>query len=820
MSRPFTRTTTHRSTVSTAITALAAGLILSVMFLMVNIEPACGADGDQISGTYGTEEVPYRLTEDSVLIIGQEDAEYSVNCPDLINSITGLDKENVTAVDFAGTIHQTGSCYKMLDGFSRLQTVDFSGFETSQADNMRAMFQNCSSLRRLDLSGFDTSSVTNMRYMFNKCTSLRSLYLTGFNTSQVTEMQRMFQSCSALTVLDLSGFDTGKVTNMSQMFYNCRSLRSLDVSGFDTGAVDLTDPDAGMNKMFQYCDSLQAIALGEKSIFAVDLPASSWTRAKLPDGAPAQTPSIRNLPDYTGSSPGWYITKDAAADVTPLKVVSGTTFTDFFGCQSSYFDTSLIHPDDPADTEYTWEKTAGKGELTGGDQVNGFCLSFRALSPGDVTLQLSARSGGQLLRTTERTYRIVKPSETYRLDYDNSAVSHPNIGDTFSISLLTWLDDGICSGTDTMPSPAKADFSLSVSGSGQIRQIESAGNAMTWEFEAVRSGFVSLTFSSNDGSWSDTIVTWIHDPNAKRKLNGEITWYSHLANDYDGTRGILFELYYSNGSAYIPKGKRGVPNYIGNDIAVLSSDESVAIPGTPYWDKPLDWDGETAEFTAPLKLVKPGRVTIWIVDKSSGEPIENGITMNISQKAVDKYQKYWLNSSSGRTVQYGGRTLTVYNLYDGCSLTEGDRVTLNLGGQKQTAVVTPGKVTKFSIPLMKTGTSGTITYRRSFDGYTVTRTAKIKDTRIRLLIGKVKRSSKKVTVTVTDDDYDGAISAVQGDIIKIKVGKKTYTKKVGSKPKYKYTQKIKKQKKGTKIKVTVYNKFKQIRCTKTIKVKK
>ena len=134
--------------------------------------------------------------------------------------------------------------------------------------------------------------------------------------------------------------------------------------------------------------------------------------------------------------------------------------------------------------------------------------------------------------------------------------------------------------------------------------------------------------------------------------------------------------------------------------------------------------------------------------------------------------------------------------------------------------VTPGKVTKFSIPLMKTGTSGTITYRRSFDGYTVTRTAKIKDTRIRLLIGKVKRSSKKVTVTVTDDDYDGAISAVQGDIIKIKVGKKTYTKKVGSKPKYKYTQKIKKQKKGTRIKVTVYNKFKQIRCTKTIKVKK
>ena len=78
------------------------------------------------------------------------------------------------------------------------------------------------------------------------------------------------------------------------------------------------------------------------------------------------------------------------------------------------------------------------------------------------------------------------------------------------------------------------------------------------------------------------------------------------------------------------------------------------------------------------------------------------------------------------------------------------------------------------------------------------------------------RAEALVTVSVSPQKQ----TIGQGDIIKIKVGKKTYTKKVGSKPKYKYTQKIKKQKKGTRIKVTVYNKFKQIRCTKTIKVKK
>ena len=76
----------------------------------------------------------------------------------------------------------------------------------------------------------------------------------------------------------------------------------------------------------------------------------------------------------------------------------------------------------------------------------------------------------------------------------------------------------------------------------------------------------------------------------------------------------------------------------------------------------------------------------------------------------------------------------------------------------------------------------------------------------------IYNNAKKITVYLTNP--------LKGSVLKVKVGKKTYTKKVGSKPKYKYTQKIKKQKKGTRIKVTVYNKFKQIRCTKTIKVKK
>ena len=60
----------------------------------------------------------------------------------------------------------------------------------------------------------------------------------------------------------------------------------------------------------------------------------------------------------------------------------------------------------------------------------------------------------------------------------------------------------------------------------------------------------------------------------------------------------------------------------------------------------------------------------------------------------------------------------------------------------------------------------------------------------------------------------------KGDYIKLKVGKKTYTKKIHKdKKKLKYTVKTKKLKKGTKVKITVYNKFKQKLKSKTFKIR-
>ena len=169
----------------------------------------------------------------------------------------------------------------MFDRMSKLQTIDLSGFDTSEAEDMSRMFAASPELKSLDLSRFNTSKVKNMTYMFydagkietldlsafdtsnvttmyglfNGMRALKNLNISSFNTQNVTEMQEMFQYNSSLTSLDLSHFDTRKVTNMKSMFYNLSNVTSLDLSSFDTRNVKQ------MNDMFQGVSKVSTLRL-------------------------------------------------------------------------------------------------------------------------------------------------------------------------------------------------------------------------------------------------------------------------------------------------------------------------------------------------------------------------------------------------------------------------------------------------------------------------------------------------------------------------------------------------------------------------------
>ena len=126
---------------------------------------------------------------------------------------------------------------RMFAALPELKSLDLSGFNTSKVKNMTYMFYDAGKIEALDLSAFDTSSVTTMYGLFNGMRALKNLNISSFNTQNVTEMQEMFQYNSSLTSLDLSHFDTRKVINMEWMFKEMSNVVSLDLSSFDTSKV-------------------------------------------------------------------------------------------------------------------------------------------------------------------------------------------------------------------------------------------------------------------------------------------------------------------------------------------------------------------------------------------------------------------------------------------------------------------------------------------------------------------------------------------------------------------------------------------------------
>lgn len=135
---------------------------------------------------------------------------------------------------------------------SNLRSIDLTGLDTSLTTNMWRMFRDTSSLNTLNFGNdFDTSNVENMQAMFEGC-ALSQLDVSSFDTKNVTTMRGMFARQPNISELDLSTFDTGSLETIIDMFNGSTNLTSLDLSGWDlsnvtsyeswianTGAVDI-----------------------------------------------------------------------------------------------------------------------------------------------------------------------------------------------------------------------------------------------------------------------------------------------------------------------------------------------------------------------------------------------------------------------------------------------------------------------------------------------------------------------------------------------------------------------------------------------------
>ncbi|MGX7112700.1 BspA family leucine-rich repeat surface protein [Gemella cuniculi] len=122
-------------------------------------------------------------------------------------------KEQIKSVVFKPGVKANGSLNYMFYEYNKLEKIDFSGFDTSNATGFKGMLQG-TALTEVDLSKLNTSNVGDMSYMFHKATKLTKInFGPNFNTLKVTDFANMFDGASSLKTLDLTSFDTSKIQN-------------------------------------------------------------------------------------------------------------------------------------------------------------------------------------------------------------------------------------------------------------------------------------------------------------------------------------------------------------------------------------------------------------------------------------------------------------------------------------------------------------------------------------------------------------------------------------------------------------------------------
>lgn len=103
--------------------------------------------------------------------------------------------------------------------------------DTSNADNMTAMFSGCINLLQVPL--LNTANVVHFDEMFYNCTSLTTI--PQFDTSNLYSAQLMFGGCSKLVKIPL--FDFTKAEQLRSILLACSEL--MELGGFTNLAVNL-----------------------------------------------------------------------------------------------------------------------------------------------------------------------------------------------------------------------------------------------------------------------------------------------------------------------------------------------------------------------------------------------------------------------------------------------------------------------------------------------------------------------------------------------------------------------------------------------------
>ncbi len=191
-----------------------------------------------------------------------------------IKSYVWFDNGTIYYYSAADTIFLNPDSSYLFSWLTKLETIDLSGFDSTNVTTMEAMFYYDNTMTEIDLTSLYTGNVTNMSALLNYCHNLSYIDVSSLVTSKVTDMSYMFMSCYSATDINTLGIDTSNVTNMSYMFSKCGNYENINLNHLDTskvqnmscmfydnlakGIIDMSRIDTSsvtdMRKMFGYCE--------------------------------------------------------------------------------------------------------------------------------------------------------------------------------------------------------------------------------------------------------------------------------------------------------------------------------------------------------------------------------------------------------------------------------------------------------------------------------------------------------------------------------------------------------------------------------------
>ena len=217
------------------ITTILLILTIAVSLIVVLNKEAFAADDDIASGTCGT--CSWVIDKDGLLTISPTDGVSGTleSRDNWENTSFWKEYANDIKKIYAEPGTKMGKCGRSLfRELTECTEMDLHNIDTSNCEQINAIFYDCTKVEKIDVSTWDTSKVGinggfggTFSAVFKNCYSLKSVDVTSFDVSGGKDIYWMFYSCSSLESLDLSSFNTSNVTSAYDFLFNCYNLRSV-----------------------------------------------------------------------------------------------------------------------------------------------------------------------------------------------------------------------------------------------------------------------------------------------------------------------------------------------------------------------------------------------------------------------------------------------------------------------------------------------------------------------------------------------------------------------------------------------------------------